>query len=111
MLQRQVTKAKRSARQLRHEYPRSIWTMTGGAFINSFGGSMVFPIFTLYFTQKFSLSLAEAGLLSTLFVVGGLIGGPLGGHLTDRIGRKHIMIFSLCAEATFSMGMALAPNI
>jgi MFS family permease len=111
MFHRQVTKAKRSVRQLRHEYPRSIWTMTGGAFINSFGGSMVFPIFTLYFTQKFGLSLAEAGLLGTLFVVGGLIGGPLGGHLTDRIGRKGIMIFSLCAEATFSMGMALAPTI
>ena len=72
---------------------------------------MVFPIFTLYFTHKFGLTLAEAGLLGTLFVVGGLIGGPLGGHLTDRFGRKGIMIFSLCAEATFSLGMALAPNL
>ncbi len=85
--------------------------MTGGTFINSFGGSMVFPIFTLYFTEKFGLSLAQAGLLGTLFTVGGLIGGPIGGYLADRIGRKGVMIFSLCAEATFSLGMALAPNI
>lgn len=105
---------KRTARNIdrtRKEYPRAIWTMTGGTFINSFGGSMVFPIFSLYFTEKFGISLAEAGMLGTLFVLGGLVGGPIGGYLTDRIGRKGIMIFSLCAEATFSMGMALAPNI
>src|SRR5512135_1493611 len=111
MPQRPYTRLKRKIRQVRHEYPRSIWTMFGGAFINTFGGSMVFPIFTLYFTHKFGLTLAEAGLLGTLFVVGGLIGGPLGGHLTDRFGRKGIMIFSLCAEATFSLGMALAPSL
>ena len=96
---------------MRREYPRSIWALTGGTFINSFGGSMVFPLFTLYFTTKFGLTVAEAGLFATLFTVGGLIGGPLGGWLADRIGRKSVMIFSLAAEATFSMGMALAPSL
>ncbi len=100
-----------SIRQMRREYPRSIWALTGGTFINSFGGSMVFPLFTLYFTTKFGLTVAEAGLFATLFTVGGLIGGPLGGWLADRIGRKGVMIFSLAAEATFSMGMALAPSL
>jgi MFS family permease len=108
---RPIRRTARNIDRVRREYPRSIWTMTGGTFINSFGGSMVFPIFTLYFTEKYRLSLAEAALLGTLFVVGGLLGGPLGGFLTDRIGRKRIMIFSLCAEATFSLGMALAPTV
>src|SRR5512136_1338219 len=98
-------------RHVRREYPRSIWALTGGTFINSFGGSMVFPLFTLFFTQKFGISVAQAGLLIVLFTVGGLIGGPLGGWLADRIGRKRVMIFSLAAEATFSMGMAFAPGL
>ena len=98
-------------RHLRKEYPRSIWSLTGGTFINSFGGSMVFPLFTLFFTQKFGIKVAEAGVLALLFTVGGLIGGPLGGWLADRLGRKSVMIFSLAAEATFSMGMALAPSL
>jgi MFS family permease len=72
---------------------------------------MVFPLFTLYFTGKFGITVAQAGLLAVLFTVGGLIGGPLGGWLADRIGRKGVMIFSLAAEATFSIGMALAPNL
>ncbi len=110
-LTRRYKQISRRLYHARREYPESIWTMVGGALINSFGGSMVFPIFTLYFTQKFHFTLAEAGLLGSLFVVGSLIGGPLGGHLTDRFGRKGIMVFSLCAEATFSMGMALAPNV
>src|SRR5512136_136873 len=98
-------------RHVRREYPRSIWALTGGTFINSFGGSMVFPLFTLFFTQKFGISVAQAGLLVVLFTVGGLIGGPLGGWLADRVGRKGVMMFSLAAEATFSMGMALAPSL
>ncbi len=98
-------------RHVRREYPRSIWALTGGTFINSFGGSMVFPLFTLFFTQKFGISVAQAGLLIVLFTLGGLIGGPLGGWLADRVGRKGVMMFSLAAEATFSMGMALAPSL
>lgn len=106
-----ITRLARNIESARWEYPYTIWTMTGGTFINSFGGSMVFPIFALYFTGKFGLSLAEAGLLSTFFILGGFVGQPLGGFLTDRIGRKGVMVFALIAEATFSMGMALAPNV
>jgi MFS family permease len=106
-----VRRLARNIERARWDYPHAIWTMTGGTFINTFGGSMVFPIFTLYFTGKFGLTLTEAGLLSTLFFVGGFIGQPVGGFLTDRIGRKGIMVFALVAEATFSMGMAIAPNV
>ena len=111
MFTRAVRRRRNDLRHLRREYPRSIWSLTGGTFINSFGGSMVFPLFTLFFTQKFGISVAEAGLLAALFTVGGLIGGPLGGWLADRVGRKGVMIFSLCAEAVLSLGMALAPTL
>jgi len=100
-----------SAERMRQDYPYPIWMMTGGTFINSFGGSMVFPIFSLYFTGKFGLTLTQAGLLSALFVLGSFIGQPLGGYLADRVGRKNLMVFSLVAEAVFSIGMALAPNV
>jgi len=111
MLLRRWRRLRSDLRRIRREYSRSIWALTGGTFINSFGGSMVFPLFTLYFTQKFGISVAQAGLLIVLFTVGGLIGGPLGGWLADRVGRKGVMMFSLAAEATFSMGMALAPSL
>lgn len=111
MVRQQWRRTRSDLRHIRREYSRSIWALAGGTFINSFGGSMVFPLFTLYFTQKFGIKVAEAGLLAMLFTVGGLIGGPVGGWLADRIGRKAVMIFSLVSEATFSMGMALAPSL
>lgn len=111
MLLRRWRRLRSDLRHIRREYSRSIWALAGGTFINSFGGSMVFPLFTLFFTQKFGISVAQAGLLIVLFTVGGLIGGPLGGWLADRLGRKGVMMFSLAAEATFSMGMALAPSL
>ncbi|MGH2591897.1 MAG: MFS transporter [Anaerolineae bacterium] len=111
MIRGRLVRLARNIERSRWDYPYSIWTMTGGTFINTFGGSMVFPIFSLYFTAKFGLTLAEAGLLSTTFVIGSIVGQPLGGFLTDRLGRKGIMVFALVAEATFSMGMALAPNV
>jgi hypothetical protein len=46
---RPIKRAARNIDRTRKEYPCSIWTMTGGTFINSFGGSMVFPIFTFAF--------------------------------------------------------------
>jgi len=111
MIRGRLVRLARNIERSRWDYPYSIWTMTGGTFINTFGGSMVFPIFSLYFTAKFGLTLAEAGLLSTTFVIGSIVGQPLGGFLIDRLGRKGIMVFALVAEATFSMGMALAPNV
>lgn len=105
-----VLRLLRNTERARYDYPPALWTMVGGTFINTFGSSMVFPLFTLYFTEKFGLTLAEAGLLATFFVAGSIIGNPLGGFLADRLGRKGVMIFSLAAAAVLSMSMALAPS-
>ncbi len=105
-----LTRLRRDIDSARYDYPHAIWTLVGGTFVNTFGGSMVFPIFSLYFTEKFGLSLAEAGLLATIFVAGSFVGNPLGGFLADRIGRKGVMIFALVAEAVLSLSMGLAAN-
>jgi MFS family permease len=106
-----ATRFARNIERARYDYPHAIWTMVGGTFINTFGSSMVFPLFTLYFTEKFGLSLRDAGLLSTFFVVGAILGNPLGGFLADRIGRKGVMLFALLAAAVLSVSMGLAPNV
>lgn len=97
--------------RVRRDYPVQIWTLAGGSFINFFGGSMVFPLFSLYFTGKFGLTLAEAGLLSTVFVVGGIAGSVLGGYASDRLGRKSVMVFSLASAVVLSMVMGLTTSL
>jgi MFS family permease len=80
------------------------WVVVGSSFIDSIGGTMVFPFFSLYITEKFDVGMTEAGVILGLFSVFGFIGGIIGGALTDRFGRRGIVLFGL----VFSAGSSIA---
>lgn len=48
----------------------------------------------LLFTQK-GYGLVAAGATSTIFLASGAIGGMLGGHISDRLGRRNVILVSL----------------
>jgi MFS family permease len=89
-----------------HEYPRSFWMMIMVNFIDRLGGSLLFPFFALYLTKRFGVGMTEIGVLFAVFALSGFIGSFPGGALTDRFGRKKIIIFSLLATSfsTLLMG-------
>lgn len=92
--------------QIYREYPRTFWMMISVNFIDRLGGSILFPFFALYLTKKFDIGMTEVGVLFAIFFVSGFIGSLPGGVLTDRFGRKGIIIFSLIATSfsTLLMG-------
>jgi MFS family permease len=92
--------------QIYHEYPRDFWMMIFVNFIDRLGGSILFPFFALYLTKKFNIGMTEVGVLFAIFFIAGFIGSFPGGALTDRFGRKGIIIFSLIATSfsTLLMG-------
>ena len=94
------------ALQIYREYPRDFWMMIAVNFVDRLGGSLLFPFFALYLTKKFSIGMTEVGGLFFVFFVSGFIGSFPGGALTDRFGRKGIIIFSLIATSfsTLLMG-------
>jgi len=63
-------------------------------FINR-SGTMVVPFMTMYATQKLHYSIADAGIIMSLFGVGSIVGAFIGGKLTDVIGFYKIQVFSL----------------
>lgn len=94
-------------RALINDYPRQFWVLVFGSFIDRLGGALLFPFFSLYITRKFNVGMTEVGLIFGIFALTGLVSSVLGGALTDRIGRKGIIIFGLLMSAVSALLMGL----
>ena len=94
-------------RDIYNEYPRTFWTLIVITFIDRVGGAMLFPFFALYLTKKFDIGMTKVGVLFAAFSFSSFVGSMLGGALTDKFGRKGIIIFGLIASALSTLLMGL----
>jgi len=94
-----------------NEFPRTFWTLVGASFIDRLGGTMIFPFFALYVTQKFNVGMTQAGVLLAIFSVAGLVGSMVGGALTDKFGRRGMVLFGLVFSALSSVSMGLVNEL
>ena len=93
------------------DYPRTFWILVGSVFIDRLGGALIYPFFALYITSKFQVGMTEVGVLFFLFSISSFVGSFLGGALTDRLGRKRMIIFSLIASSVSSVFMGLVGSL
>jgi MFS family permease len=93
------------------EYPSQFWILILGTFIDHLGGALIYPFFTLYITRKFSVGMTEVGLVFGLFSISSVVGSTFGGALTDRLGRKAMLIFGLVTSASATLMMGLANSL
>lgn len=89
-----------------HDFPQKFWVVVGASFIDRIGGTLLFPFFSLYITEKFNVGMTRAGIVLGIFSAFGLIGSMIGGALTDKFGRKNLILFGLVFSAlsTLSLG-------
>ncbi|HSG45635.1 MAG TPA: MFS transporter, partial [Anaerolineales bacterium] len=90
------------------EYPRIFWILTVITFIDRIGGALLFPFFALYITSKFGVGMTAVGGLFAAFAVSSFGGSAIGGALTDRFGRKGVIIFGLIASSMSALAMGFA---
>ena len=83
-----------------NEFPSRFWTVVGVMFIDRVGGTMLFPFFMLYITQRFDVGVAQAGSILGFFSLFGMLGGMIGGALTDKLGRRSLILFSSTSRAS-----------
>jgi len=93
------------------EFPPLFWIIVVTLFIDSIGSTLLFPFFALYITQKFGVGMTEAGVLLGMSSLFGLVGSMIGGALTDRFGRRRLILFGLTFSALSSLSFGLAGDI
>ena len=78
--------------------PAPYWWLWLGTLINR-AGTFIEPFAILYLTGPRHLSIATAGTVVTVWGAGSVLSQPLGGYLTDRIGRRTTLSLGMFAVA------------
>ena len=86
---------------------RTYWTLWAGMLLNRLGGTIFFML-GLYLTRERGLRPELAGLVISLYAGGGLVGGPVGGALADRIGRRATLLAGTACAGTLMLALGLA---
>ena len=89
---------------------RKLLPILGITFIDIVGFSMLIPMLP-YFVTHFGLSAFVVGLLFATFSLCQLLSAPIWGYVSDRIGRKTVLIISQIGATIGWAMLGLAPNI
>jgi MFS family permease len=94
-----------------HEFPGKFWVVVLTSFIDGIGGTLLFPFFALYITQKFNVGMTQAGIILGMFSIFGLFGNMIGGALTDKYGRKRLALFGLVFSALSTLALGFVNKL
>jgi len=68
-------------------------------------GTMVLPFMTLYLTESKHYSVGKAGLVVSIFGIGSICGGFIGGKLTDKFGFYFLQLTALLGGGTLFIAL------
>ncbi len=82
----------------------------GITFIDILGFSILIPILP-YYVKHFGASTIAVGALFAVFALCQFLAGPVWGNVSDRIGRKAVLIISQIGATIGWAGLAFAPTL
>ena len=71
--------------------------------------SSAYSYLPLYMVDHYHISPKWAGIVISFIVGAGIVGAPLGGALSDRFGRKQVILFSLSLSGPLFLAITKSP--
>lgn len=89
---------------------RHLWVLMGTVFIDMIGFLIVMPLLPFY-GERYGASESTIGLLIAIFAFMQLTSAPLWGRLSDRLGRRPVILGSLVVSALAFLLFGLAESV
>jgi MFS family permease len=88
---------------------RAIGLLLGMIVLLSLITYSIYSFLPLYLMDKHGVSFEQAGILTGIMIGVGVVGSPLGGGLSDKIGRKKVILVSVASAGPLLYLLAVAP--
>jgi DHA1 family tetracycline resistance protein-like MFS transporter len=89
---------------------RALVVLLAVTFVNIAGFGVVIPLLPFY-GQSFHAAAWQVGLLFSVFSFGQFFGESFWGRLSDRIGRRPVLMMTIFGNGLSYLALAFAPNI
>jgi MFS transporter, DHA1 family, tetracycline resistance protein len=97
--------------QPREPIPKGYWPIWTTVLIDLIGFGMALPILGIYAKDKFAATAWQVALIGSAYSAGQFVFAPILGKLSDRIGRKPVLLLSLIGTAIGALFTAWAGSI
>jgi MFS family permease len=94
----------------RAESSRALPTLLAVMFVNLIGFGIVVPLLPFY-ARSFHAPAWEMAVIFSAYAMGAFFGEPFWGRMSDRVGRKPILVSTICGNCLCYLALAFAPNI
>lgn len=86
-------------------YTREMNVFIWASMINSTGGALMWPLTTLFVHTQLNRSLADAGFVILMQMLGGVFGQFLGGGLYYRVGVRRLLVWALAITSVLQCSL------
>jgi MFS family permease len=90
--------------------PRALYVLLLVVFINLVGFGLVIPLLPFY-AKSLNAAAWQVTALFSAYSLGQFLAEPFWGRLSDRIGRRPVLIVTILANTVSYVALAFAPNI